>query len=673
MPLAYRYRDYVIQALNHDKPYDRFVLEQIAGDELVDYWQHYENDDALSHEIIEAITATGYLRCAPDASRPDFSTIKNADAQYFYPTINDTLQIVATSIMGVTLQCARCHNHMFDPIPQEDFYRVQAVFMGAFRPTNWIPQMERRLTTLSKSQFDFATQRNQEVDANVKKLEGELSALRDQFKSTRFRDQLAKLQRLRRLEAESIRDAVLQVAGTLRARMFGSPIGLHVWPDGEVTVHDGADPYRRSIYLQNLRLRPVTMLNAFDQPVMEINCSVRSRSTVSTQALTSLNSKLMIDAAEAFAGRVLSGNAEDPVNGAVRLAFGRSPSLDELDLLNGFLSSQQQRHAEILGESTSPEEAKRRAVADLCHMLLSANEFNLPAYIALPDPKGLPVDGVRNWSSGWLPPVFQGTAFRSEGIALPNLQPRTLRSAEIERGRMDLLARLNERHKAARPNELELDARIASFELAGRMQLSATDALDLSQETATTHRLYGLDQDKTRSYGRRCLMARRLIERGVRFVQIFMAGQPWDTHSANVTGTRNCCEQTDVPVAGLLTDLRQRGLLDSTIVQWGGEFGRTPGAEQRNGKARGNEGRDHHPYGFSIWLAGGGIQGGQAYGATDEFGYRAIVDRTQTADLHATILHLLGLDHERLTYGHSGRDERLTDVYDAHVIERLIA
>jgi len=625
LPLAYRYRDYVIQALNNDKPYDRFVLEQIAGDELVDYWQHYEHDNALSNEIIEAITATGYLRCAPDASRPDFSTIKNADAQYFYPTINDTLQIVATSIMGVTLQCARCHNHMFDPIPQEDFYRVQAVFMGAFRPTNWIPQMERRLTTLSKSQFEFATQRNKEVDANAKKLEGELSALRDQFKSTRFSDQLAKLpeqsreavrvalttaadqrdeaqrklaeqhapalqpedkkldellpaeypeykakhdqlkekiaaerrrwyyydeiralydlpdevptpflrrgdaltpahqvlpgalsvvedvvpfdwqrtsadtrtsgrrlafarwltdprhpltarvmvnriwrhhfgegivatpsdfgragsppshpelldwlatefidsgwsikqmhrvmmtsstyrqkgtgpidrngpqgaghqldlspfapfaadpdnrllwhQRLRRLEAESIRDAVLQVAGTLRTRMFGSPIGLHVWPDGEVTVHDGADPYRRSIYLQNLRLRPVTMLNAFDQPVMEINCSVRSRSTVSTQALTSLNSKLMIDASEAFARRLLSEDPEDVVTGAVRLAFGRSPALDELQMFDGFLESQQRRHAELLGESASPEEARRRAVADLCHMLLSANEF----------------------------------------------------------------------------------------------------------------------------------------------------------------------------------------------------------------------------------------------------------------------------------------------------------
>jgi uncharacterized protein (DUF1501 family) len=205
------------------------------------------------------------------------------------------------------------------------------------------------------------------------------------------------------------------------------------------------------------------------------------------------------------------------------------------------------------------------------------------------------------------------------------------------------------------------------------MQLSATDALDLNQETSATQALYGLDQDVTRSYGKRCLMARRLVERGVRFVQIFLAGQPWDTHSNNAAGTKSCCQQTDLPVAGLLTDLKQRGLLETTIVQWGGEFGRTPGAERADPKNRGTEGRDHHPYGFSIWLAGGGIRGGQAYGATDDFGYRAVTNRTSMADLHATLLHQLGLDHERLTFPHNSRDERLTDVYPAKVIAPLIA
>ena len=304
---------------------------------------------------------------------------------------------------------------------------------------------------------------------------------------------------------------------------------------------------------------------------------------------------------------------------------------------------------------------------------LGAENQNLPTYVALPDPAGLPVDGSRNWSNGWLPPVYQGTAIRSEGMPVLHLQPKTLRSTETDQARLDLLRKLNARHQQVRPGEMELEARIASFELAARMQLTATDALDLNQETTATQQLYGLDKEVTKSYGKRCLMARRLVERGVRFVQIFMAGQPWDTHANNVSGTRSCCEQTDLPVAGLLTDLKQRGLLDSTLVQWGGEFGRTPGAEQRDGnKTSGIEGRDHHPYGFSVWLAGGGIRGGQAYGATDDFGYRAITERTQTADLHATILYLLGLDHERLTYSHNSRDERLTDVYHAKVIRKLV-
>jgi uncharacterized protein (DUF1501 family) len=202
--------------------------------------------------------------------------------------------------------------------------------------------------------------------------------------------------------------------------------------------------------------------------------------------------------------------------------------------------------------------------------------------------------------------------------------------------------------------------------MAARMQLSAGDALDINQETAATQRLYGLDNPTTRPYGTRCLMARRLVERGVRYIQLFMAGQPWDTHGNNTAGTRNCCDQTDLPIAGLLTDLANRGLLDSTLVFWGGEFGRTPGAQNRDG-------RDHHPYGFSVWLAGGGIVGGQSHGATDDFGYYARVDRTSVADLHATMLHQLGLDYSRLAYHRHGRDERLTDVAQPRLLRKLIA
>ncbi len=297
---------------------------------------------------------------------------------------------------------------------------------------------------------------------------------------------------------------------------------------------------------------------------------------------------------------------------------------------------------------------------------LGSENQNLPAYVVLPDPRGLPVDGIRNWSSGWMPPLFQGTPFRSEGMPVLNLQPATPRPHDVEEGRLALLSQLNAEHRSRRPDELELDARIANFELAARMQLSATDAMDVSRETPQTHRLYGLDQPRTRPYGMRCLLARRLVERGVRFVQLFMAGQPWDTHNNNSTSTRARCDETDLPVAGLLTDLAQRGLLDSTLVFWGGEFGRTPGAQNRDG-------RDHHPYGFSVWLAGGGIKGGQVYGATDDFGYRAVVNRCSTADLHATMLHLLGLDHQRLTYRRHGREERLTDVYEARLLRPLLA
>ena len=302
---------------------------------------------------------------------------------------------------------------------------------------------------------------------------------------------------------------------------------------------------------------------------------------------------------------------------------------------------------------------------------LGTENQNLPAYVALPDPRGLPVDGVRNWSNGWLPPVYQGTPFRINGSPVLNLHPKSPRPRAIELARMRLLSQLNERHKKQHPGELELDARISSFELAARMQLSATEALDITKETAATQRLYGLDNDVTGTYGLQCLLARRLVERGVRIVQIFMSGQPWDTHTENASGMRKCCAQTDLPIGGLMTDLKRRGLLDSTLIWWGGEFGRTPAADNRN-TSPGTEGRDHHPYGFSVWLAGGGIKGGQSYGATDDFGYRAIENRTKVSDLHATILHQMGLDHEALTYRHNARDERLTDVYDASVIDPLV-
>ena len=298
---------------------------------------------------------------------------------------------------------------------------------------------------------------------------------------------------------------------------------------------------------------------------------------------------------------------------------------------------------------------------------LGSENKNLPAYVVLRNDSSLPVDGTRNWSSGFLPPQYQGVHFRHTGTPVLYLQPTTPVSDGTQKLRRGLLQSLNESHRAEHPSFApDLEARIASYEMAARMQLHTGDALDLAQESAQTHGQYGIGQAKTDSYARRCLIARRLVERGVRFVQIFVEGQIWDTHSKNAEGTKNCCEQTDQPVAALLADLKQRGLLDTTLVMWGGEFGRTPVSQS-------GEGRDHHKQGFSLWLAGGGIQGGQAYGATDELGYHAVENRVMVADLHATVLHLLGLDHKRVTYHLHGRDERLTDVYDPRIIRELLA
>jgi hypothetical protein len=348
-----------------------------------------------------------------------------------------------------------------------------------------------------------------------------------------------------------------------------------------------------------------------------------------------------------------------------------SQHADEIAVVRSMFTEHRNHEQAIWMAQTGLTVAGRPTLGAWVTYGLGSENRNIPSFVALPDPKGQSVDGVRNWSSGWLPPQFQGTVFREQGSPVLHLEPNKPRPQAVTDARLRLLKQLNQRHLAKRPGELELEARNETFEMAGRMQLAATDALNLAQETRETQKLYGLDNPTTKSYGTRCLMARRLIERGVRFVSLFMAGQPWDTHTNNNKQTKACCERTDLPIGGLLTDLNRRGLLDSTLILWGGEFGRTPAAEQRNKNVA--FGRDHHPYGFSVWMAGGGIKGGRSYGATDDFGYRAIENRTQTANLHATILHLLGLEHETLTYAHSGRDERLTDVYDAEVIEELIA
>ena len=301
---------------------------------------------------------------------------------------------------------------------------------------------------------------------------------------------------------------------------------------------------------------------------------------------------------------------------------------------------------------------------------LGSESQNLPAYMVLSDPEGHPVDGTHNWSSGFMPSLYQGTVLRAAEPRILNLEPPARLRGELQRQNLAFLTDLNRRHQRLHPAESDLESRIASYELAAAMQLEAKEALDVSREPAHIHRLYGLDQDATREYGTRCLIARRLVERGVRFVQLFLGGQPWDTHT-NIRGALpSICRRTDQPSAALIQDLKQRGMLDSTIVHWGGEIGRLPVCE---GELSAESGRDHNGQGFSLWLAGGGFRPGMTFGETDEVGHKAAVNVLTPNDFQATILHLLGLNHERLVYHGNGREQRLIDGQPARVVTELLA
>ena len=292
----------------------------------------------------------------------------------------------------------------------------------------------------------------------------------------------------------------------------------------------------------------------------------------------------------------------------------------------------------------------------------------LPAYMVLSDPGGHPVDGVHNWTNGFLPSLYQGTVLRAKEPRIFNLNAPAHLKGDVQRNYLDFLGQLNQAHLAKRPGEHSLDARIDSYELAARMQTVATDALDISGESATTKKLYGIDQDATREYGTRCLIARRLIEYGVRFVQLFLNGQPWDNHQ-NIHGALpGICRRTDQPAAALVTDLKQRGLLDSTVVHWGGEIGRLPVVQSRS-----KPGRDHNGQGFSTWLAGGGFKPGTIYGETDEVGHRAVVNKVTANDYQATLLHLFGLDHNGMVYHHNGQQKKLTAGRPARIVTDILA
>lgn len=301
----------------------------------------------------------------------------------------------------------------------------------------------------------------------------------------------------------------------------------------------------------------------------------------------------------------------------------------------------------------------------------SSNE-NLPGFVVMLDPTGGPISGAKNWSSGYMPATYQGTVFRSEGAPILDLAPPDGLPVGVQRRLIDSIQAMNQEHLATRPGQGDLLSRIASYELAYKMQASAPEAVDLSGEDAATLEMYGVNQTRTQDFGKRCLMARRLVERGVRFVQLYSGGahndDNWDAHGDLEKNHNYHAGNTDQPIAALLADLKRTGLLDETLVVWGGEFGRQPTAEYAMGT-----GRDHNAYGFTMWMAGGGIKGGVSFGTTDELGSAAVENPLQVKNLHATILHLMGLDPNRLAYFHGGLDQKLVGVEPVEPIRDIIA
>jgi hypothetical protein len=344
---------------------------------------------------------------------------------------------------------------------------------------------------------------------------------------------------------------------------------------------------------------------------------------------------------------------------------------DKLAVIRSCHTDSHAHGSALVSMNTGSIQIGRPCLGSWCAYGLGSENQSLPGFVVMLDKRGGPISGQPNWSSGFMPSTFQGTLFRPEGNPILDLAGPSHLDRTAQRRQLDLLAQLNDQHLAERPGGQELAARAATYELAYRMQSETPEAVDLSQESAETLAMYGVGQQPTDEFGRNCLIARRLVERGVRFIQLYSGGghleETWDAHESIEKNHGRHGAEVDQPIAALLEDLQQRGLLDSTLVVWGGEFGRMPFSEGENAP-----GRNHNPYGFSMWLAGAGVRGGMAYGETDEFGFEAVTNKAHVHDIHATILHLMGLDHERLTYFHQGRDESLTDVY-GKVIHEVIA
>ncbi|MEC7353976.1 MAG: DUF1501 domain-containing protein [Planctomycetota bacterium] len=334
---------------------------------------------------------------------------------------------------------------------------------------------------------------------------------------------------------------------------------------------------------------------------------------------------------------------------------------DKLALVNSCHTDSHAHGSALVAMNTGKTFIGRPSLGSWAVYGLGTENQNLPGYVVILDKRGGPISGQPNWSSGFMSAAHQGTLFRPTGNPILNLERAKHMDRASQRAQLDLLAQLNEQHLSSRQGNDELATRIQSYELAFRMQAEAPEAVDLSQESKSTLEAYGVGKQPTDEYGRNCLIGRRLLERGVRFVQLYSGGghleETWDAHESIEKNHGQHAAEVDQPIAALLADLQERGLLDSTLIVWGGEFGRMPFSEGKDAP-----GRNHNPYGFTMWFAGAGIQGGMRYGATDEFGFEAVQDRVHLHDIHATILHVMGLDHEALTFFHQGRKESLTDV-----------
>ncbi len=344
---------------------------------------------------------------------------------------------------------------------------------------------------------------------------------------------------------------------------------------------------------------------------------------------------------------------------------------DKLAVINSCHTDSHAHGSALVAMNTGKTFIGRPSLGSWCVYGLGTENQSLPGYVVILDKRGGPISGQPNWASGFMPSTYSGTLFRPVGDPILDLRGPAHVTPAAQREQLDLLATINQQHADLRPGGAELAARIHTYELAYRMQAETPEAVDLSQESAQTLDMYGVGKPPTDEYGRNCLIGRRLVERGVRFVQLYSGGghleETWDAHESIEKNHGRHGAEVDQPIAALLTDLEQRGLLDSTLVVWGGEFGRMPFSEGQNAP-----GRNHNPYGFSMWFAGGGVKGGMQYGRTDEFGFEAIEDKAHLHDIHATILHLMGLDHELLTYFHQGRNESLTDV-GGRVIHDVLA